>query len=437
MRHITISILSVFVVLPTVASARMPAVSLTSGGVSARSAFGEDITPVKKTAVATTTRTNTAPTRTRAVVARASTPVASDTGAQIIASSDVLAPRRPSDDLWARSGTDTALRMPSPSEFSVIRSDGALPEESLDNTFASSLPAATSQNAVADDDVAELAQLDAQISRLVEMQRRAEESIRPVSSRVISAPIASASIAPSAPAAPVVSEPVTIASATSANDAPVSLRRLVVPSDNDDVIIRSVEKNTSPRIAAVRDDFSKMSPAQLRQAFRKTFLSENKHLSTFSVDDAFDVASDMSSCVEGFTSRRDLSETTDVRPLEIKIRFRNEDSALTRDNYNLLAEYAAIVVHNPTRAIQIGIPQRSTTSSDARKLAARRLAIVEQVLRDTGVSQQRILPVLSQRDDDSFVLRVISNDQYDSLTQKKRDIFGDTIDTKSYKSMSW
>jgi hypothetical protein len=70
-------------------------------------------------------------------------------------------------------------------------------------------------------------------------------------------------------------------------------------------------------------------------------------------------------------------------------------------------------------------------------LAARRLAIVEQVLRDTGVSQQRILPVLSQRDDDSFVLRVISNDQYDSLTQKKRDIFGDTIDTKSYKSMSW
>ena len=450
MRHITISILSVFVVLPTVASARMPAVSLTSGGVSARSAFGEDITPVKKTAVATTTRTNTAPTRTRAVVARASTPVASDTGAQIIASSDVLAPRRPSDDLWARSGTDTALRMPSPSEFSVIRSDGALPEESLDNTFASSRPAATSQNAVADDDVAQLAQLDAQISRLVEMQRRAEESIRPVSSRVISAPIASASSAPSpatsasvapvapiASVAPVVSEPVTIASATSANDAPVSLRRLVVPSDNDDVIIRSVEKNTSPRIAAVRDDFSKMSPAQLRQAFRKTFLSENKHLSTFSVDDAFDVASDMSSAVEGFTASRDLSEVGGIRPLEIKIKFRDEDSALSRENYNLLTEYASIVVSKPTRAIQVAIPQSSTTSKDARKLAARRLAIIEQVLTDNGVSQQRIVPVLASRNDGGFVLRVISSEQYETLTQQKRDIFGDTVGKKTYKSMSW
>ena len=453
MRHITISILSVFVVLPTVASARMPAVSLTSGGVSARSAFGEDITPVKKTAVATTTRTNAAPTRTRAVVARASTPVASDTGAQIIASSDVLAPRRPSDDLWARSGTDTALRMPSPSEFSVIRSDGALPEESLDNTFASSRPAATSQNAVADDDVAQLAQLDAQISRLVEMQRRAEESIRPVSSRVISAPIASASnvpspatsapaapvasVAPVAPVAPVVSEPVTIASATSANDAPVSLRRLVVPSDNDDVIIRSVEKNTSPRIAAVRDDFSKMSPAQLRQAFRKTFLSENKHLSTFSVDDAFDVASDMSSAVEGFTASRDLSEVGGIRPLEIKIKFRDEDSALSRENYNLLTEYASIVVSKPTRAIQVAIPQSSTTSKDARKLAARRLAIIEQVLTDNGVSQQRIVPVLASRNDGGFVLRVISSEQYETLTQQKRDIFGDTVGKKTYKSMSW
>lgn len=442
MRHITISILSVFVVLPTVASARMPAVSLTSGGVSARSAFGEDITSVKKSAVATTTRTNTAPTRSRAVVARTSTPVASDTGAQIVASSDVLAPRRPSDDLWARSGTDTALRMPSPSEFSVIRSDNALPEESLDNTFATTRTATTSQNTVADDAVAELAQLDAQISRLIEMQRRAEESVRPVSSRVISAPIASASSASSAPSAPVapiapVSEPVTVASATSANDAPVSLRRLVVPSDNDDVIIRSVEKNTSPRIAAVRDDFSKMSPAQLRQAFRKTFLSENKHLSTFSVDDAFDVASDMSSAVEGFTASRDLSEVGGIRPLEIKIKFRDEDSALSRENYNLLTEYASIVVSKPTRAIQVAIPQSSTTSKDARKLAARRLAIIEQVLTDNGVSQQRIVPVLASRNDGGFVLRVISSEQYETLTQQKRDIFGDTVGKKTYKSMSW
>ena len=149
------------------------------------------------------------------------------------------------------------------------------------------------------------------------------------------------------------------------------------------------------------------------------------------------MASDMSSSVEGFTARRDLSEEGGVRPLEIKIRFRGDDSALSRDNYNLLTEYAGIVVSNPKRAIQVSIPQRATTNMDERKLAARRLAIVEQVLRDTGVSEQRIMPVLSQRDDEGFVLRIISSDQYETLSKQKRDMFGDTVEKKTYKSMSW
>jgi hypothetical protein len=70
-------------------------------------------------------------------------------------------------------------------------------------------------------------------------------------------------------------------------------------------------------------------------------------------------------------------------------------------------------------------------------LAARRLAIVEQVLTDNGISKQRILPVLSARDDAGLVLRMISSDEYDVLTKQKNDIFGDTVSKKTYKSMSW
>ena len=73
----------------------------------------------------------------------------------------------------------------------------------------------------------------------------------------------------------------------------------------------------------------------------------------------------------------------------------------------------------------------------ARKLAAKRLAIVEQVLRDTGIAEQRIVPVLSQRDGDEFVLRVISGDTFESLREQKRNMFGDAISSKTYKSMSW
>jgi hypothetical protein len=235
-------------------------------------------------------------------------------------------------------------------------------------------------------------------------------------------------------------EPVstTIAHAAPIATEPVSLHRMVVPMETEDVVMRTVNKVQSPRIAAVREDMTKMNPTELRRAFRKTFLADNKHLSTFSIDSRFDTASDMSASVEGFTAARDLSEgTSGIRPLEVKISFRNADSALSRANYNLLTEYAAIVVNKPTRAIQIAIPQYMTEKSDERKLAARRLAIVEQVLTDNGVSKQRIVPVLSSRDESGFVLRVISRDQYDTLTQQKRDIFGDAIGKKTYKSMSW
>ena len=433
MRHLTISVLSVFVVLPSVAIARLPVVNLSSGSVSARAAFGEEIaTPTQKIAA-----TPAKATRKKTVVARSATKPASvavDSGAQIVASNDVLVPRRPSNDLWAKN--DSVLRMPLPNEFSVLRNDGLLPEESLDR--ATSAPVAMTSAKIAPaakpvaTDTSSASDIDAQIARLVELQKRASDSVRTVSPRVIAAPIAETKN----------TEPVSVASVATAPVAEpaaetVSLRRMVVPMTSPDVVVRAVEKNTSPRIVSVRDDMTKMSPSELRRAFRKTFLSENKHLSTFAIDDRFDVASDMSSSIEGFTAQQDLSEGTGIRPLEIKIKFRNEDSALSRENYTLLTEYAGIVVNKPTRAIQIAIPQYMTKNKDERKLAARRLAIVEQVLTDNGVSQQRIVPVLSSREESGFVLRIISSDQYETLTQQQRDIFGDTVNKKSYKSMTW
>ena len=457
MRQITVSVLSLFIVMPAFASARLPVVNVAAGSVSARAAFG-DVAPAAPT-VAVAPLPQAAPARQTvksetvaprpAVVARSATKKttpAADSGEQILASADVLMPRRPSNDLWAKN--DTPLRMPDVSEFSVIRSDDALPEEDLN---ARPRAVRVAQNTAPVAPAAQpMFELDAQIERLVELQRRAEESVTTsVQNTPAPVEIADARVArETVPARAVAPRPAKMADAPVVAAAPrsvvknepvtdtVKLSRLVVPMEQD-VIVRAVEKSESPRIAAVRDDMTKMSPTELRRAFRKTFLSENKHLSTYQIDNRFDEASDMTSSVEGFTARRDLSEEGGIRPLEIKIKFRNDDSALSRDNYNLLTEYASIVVSNPKRAIQVSIPQSATTNKDDRKLAARRLAIVEQVLRDTGVSEHRIMPVLSQRNEEGFVLRMISNDQYETLTQQKRDMFGDTVSKKSYKSMTW
>ncbi len=465
MRRITISIVSLFVMCPVWANGRLPVVNIAAGGVSARAAFGEEIATPAPVAQATRKR----------VVARATTPKAStpkvaaqatpvDRGQQIMAANDVLIPMRPSADLWAQN--DTPLRMPNVNEFAVIRTDAELPEESIDSTPR--VAASKSNNPMAD--------IDAQIARLNELQKRADDSVRAMTTnadaddefaavRTISAGALRRAVV-SRPSSNRVNsatqQPATTPKATRSKGVQkntrvpgratnkavsrpaatrdVNVSRMVVPMEDvaSDVIVRSVKKTESPRLVAVREDMSKMTPAQLRSAFRKTFMSENKHLSTFQMDDGFDVVSDMSASIEGFTARRDLSESGGIRPLEIKVKFRNDDASLSRDNDNLLTEYAGVVLSNPTRAIQITIPQSAASSSSARKLAARRLAIMEQALRDTGVSEHRIMPVLSNSGQEDFVLRMISLDQYESLSQQKRDIFGDTVGKKkTYRSMSW
>lgn len=474
MRRITVSVLSILIGLPAFGGSRLPVVNIGSAGVSARAAFGDVPNNAPTPKPVAMEKTNIAAGNSRTVVARRAAPAKQsaninnaraatrntsiDSGGQI-AALDVLSPRRPSSDLWAKS--DAPLRMPLPDEISVVRADFDLPEESLDTpqTYAADTSRVTNRANVEPQKIAahtpraanvartenaqsNLSALDTEIARLVELQRRADASVVAPRENVVANAAASDAINITSPAhasasaGRVTGRPDMDTSDAIANNAPV-VHRMVVPMADDDVVVRAVEKNTSPRIAAVRDDMTSLSPSELRKAFRKTYLSENKHLSTYQIDERFDVASDISSSVEGFTARRDLSEGSGVRPLEIKIRFRGDDSALSRDNYNLLTEYAGIVVNNPKRAIQIAIPQQATVNMDDRKLAARRLAIVEQVLRDTGVSESRIMPVLSQRDEEGFVLRIISGDQYETLSRQKRDMFGDTIGKKTYKSMTW
>ncbi len=459
MQRTAISILSFFVIMPSMAAVSLPSVNTGSVGVSARDAFGVSrpapvVSTAQKRLVARPAVKNSevliqdtfadsaisdVSVEPRVAVAA---PVAEQ---QLISGGDILAPRRPNGDLWARS--DAPLRLPTPEEFSVVRPASVLlPEEDINASFLSPVELAATARAadvlpavrdvktvsavqsVPADVMPQRAKLDNQIALLNELQRRAEKSVSDNASAQVPATVVARAATPDVKTVDV------IVPQQQAQD--ITLSRMMVPATRD-VIVRSVEKNASPSIAAVREDMSSMTPSQLRKAFRKTFLSENKHLSTYQIDDAFDVASDMSVETVGFTSSRDLSESGGIRPLEIKIKFRNEDSALSRDNYNLLTEYAGIVLSNPTRAIQVSIPADATKNSDDKKLAARRLAIVEQVLRDTGVSEHRIMPVLSSRDEQGFVLRMISSEQYETMSQQRRDMFGDTIGSKSYKSMTW
>lgn len=395
-------------------AAYLPVVDVSQGGVSARALFGEEIVQKKTVDVAPVAKKSE-----KKVVARSAKKSANVSN---FASADVLKPLRPSSDLWARQSDETPLRMPRMDEISVLNYDNVLPEESLDFhsvSLAQNKKVAPRDNS--NETLNELKQLRAEVSRLAQLQKETENKIVMARPMTVRTPISGDS---------------NVKPAVKTDG--INVRREVVPATTDKIVTaRSATPKTAEPVFTSVNEMSKMLPTELKKAFKKTYLSENKHLSTY-VDDKYDTVSDMSSGIEGFSAARDLSEIdAGIRPMEIKISFLNGDSGLSRENYNLLSETAAIVVNNPKRAIQIAIPESATQSKDARKLAARRLSIVEQVLRDTGIAEQRIVPVLSQRDDDVFVLRIISGDTFESLTQQKKNMFGDSVSKKTYKSMSW
>ncbi len=124
--------------------------------------------------------------------------------------------------------------------------------------------------------------------------------------------------------------------------------------------------------------------------------------------------------------------------LHMKIEFDKNSSALSTESVNLLRSFAQIVVDKPTNSIEISIPESVMNSLDKKKLTARRLAIVANVLRNAGIAEKQINPVLSNRDENSFAFRIISNDK---IIQHKvggvKDIMGDETNSKIYDLMKW
>ena len=331
---------------------------------------------------------------------------------------DLLIPNRPSGNLWAGS-TYAPLRMPDAHEYRVIE----LPPERMPTERP------RSENFVRTQPAPPVQQTAPTFAEVAASRQNNLVNI-PVDNDVSGLGERLASARP---------EPVI-------DNRPPSTGQLIVPAVRQQQApshVRSVPRASEVNRDALAEEFayqgevplSRLSPSELKRAFRRTFTSENRHLSAYRAHDGFDDVSRPQ--IQGVHTGRGLSEEGGIRPLEIRITFDGNGSSLSRDTYNLLAEYAGIVAANPQRAVQISISERGTRSFDGRKLAARRLAIIEQVLKDSGVVDKRIIPVLSQRNDDAFVLRVISSDMFYTLTERRRDMFGDEIVGQTHRSLAW
>lgn len=124
--------------------------------------------------------------------------------------------------------------------------------------------------------------------------------------------------------------------------------------------------------------------------------------------------------------------------LQMKLEFEPGSSAISGESVNIIRSFAQIATDQPTNSIQIAISDKVMKDTVAKKLAARRLAIVSNVLRNAGISDRQISPVLTNRDVDSFSFRVVSNDKFDKLkVSKSYDPFGEEENVQEYNLMRW
>lgn len=124
--------------------------------------------------------------------------------------------------------------------------------------------------------------------------------------------------------------------------------------------------------------------------------------------------------------------------LQMKLEFNPDSSAISGESVNIIRSFAQIATDQPTNSIQIAISEKVMNDANAKKLAARRLAIVSNILRNSGISDRQIYPVLTNRDVDSFSFRVVSNDTFDKLkVAKSYDPFGEEENVQEYNLMRW
>jgi hypothetical protein len=199
---------------------------------------------------------------------------------------------------------------------------------------------------------------------------------------------------------------------------------------------------------------SDLSPRLLKQDLYNTFISENEYLSPVEYapergagdeETASGARPDRRSIESKFKETRkkiDLPsgplKVGNREVLQMKLDFEPSSSAVSGESVNIIRSFAQVAADQPTNSIEIGISGAAMNNTAKKRLAARRLAIVSNILRNAGLADRQIFPVLSDRDEDSFSFRAIGNDRFDHVSISKGvDMFGDAESVQSYDLMRW
>lgn len=177
-----------------------------------------------------------------------------------------------------------------------------------------------------------------------------------------------------------------------------------------------------------------MAPQSLKQELNRAYVSENRYLSPMEEPTP-------SASAAPRPNIRELSpgpmRIGNREVLQMKLEFTKDSSAMTSESVNIVRSFAQVATADHTNAIEIAISDSVMADEAAKRLAARRLAIVSNILRSSGLAERQIVPVLAARDPDSFAFSVVNTDRFERFSTGSVDAFGESENVQTFELMKW
>ncbi|MBL0690478.1 MAG: hypothetical protein JJV93_01280 [Alphaproteobacteria bacterium] len=212
------------------------------------------------------------------------------------------------------------------------------------------------------------------------------------------------------------------------NNNKVSDNPVVFNTSEDGIVTKVLDDKSS--------DYS--NNIDVRKEFFSTYISSNKHISLLADNrekhyEDLDIADEYNQKSSVSKNVRE-NKVGSISQLAVKLHFQEDKTSLSMMNYQLIKDFAQMILLKPNQGIQIQMSTETVINDKIKKVTASRLAVIEEILNNEGISNRRIFPVLTPRDKHTMILKIIELKGKPSREQV--DIFGSSTSNK-VNSMQW
>jgi hypothetical protein len=212
-------------------------------------------------------------------------------------------------------------------------------------------------------------------------------------------------------------------------------------SQNEEIYDLSMDRLTKPKSSVKKYQANafisdaRIKSENLKKELKNNYIAQNRYVSPLTLED---VNRESEKGIYKSITIKANKNNSKLNILQMKVGFSDESSALNSRNINNLRSFAGTVLDSPNQGVKVGVSSRSLQSQSSKQLAARRYSILHKILREEGIKEKNIIPVLTDRAEDSFSLNIFDMDNFRTTKRSGGiNIFGEEVDRRYYNTLSW